>query len=200
MIGRVGLAGVSQRVVAAEAGVPASAVTYYFPAVEDLLLAVMVDVNDGYVAALRECRARPDPLTALAELIAAAGAEVHRSRSAAEVELFLLAAQGPPWRAEYERWTAALVELFAEHTDDPTLAAALAAAVDGLLLRSLCLPHPGDAERVRESLESLVDRADHRGPGRGTRSGRDPVPGRGREHSDRSIMDRPRGRANQERR
>src|SRR5690606_12519006 len=70
VIERAGVAAVSQRVVAQEAAVPPSAVTYYFPTVDDLLVAALADCNDAYLQELEACAHAEDPVAALARLIA----------------------------------------------------------------------------------------------------------------------------------
>lgn len=155
VIGRDGLAGVSQRVVAAEAAVPASAVAYYFPTVDELLFSVLADVNDRWIDAVERCRADPDPLGALARLITTVGDPATRAASAAEFELFLLAGRGERWGREYRRWTDALDAFFTDRADGITRDAA-SALVDGLLVRSYC--DPADPSVVRAVLETVVRR------------------------------------------
>lgn len=46
LVGRAGVAGVSQRAVAIEAALPPSAVLYYFGTVDELLVATLTAVND----------------------------------------------------------------------------------------------------------------------------------------------------------
>jgi DNA-binding transcriptional regulator YbjK len=156
IIGRAGIAGVSQRVVAAEAGVPASAVTYYFPTVDDLLLTVLTDVNAAYLAQLDDAARAADPLDALTAVIVAAGRGDGGARAAAELELFALAGRGGPWQAEYERWTAALERFLARwELDDEHLTLA-SVTVDGLFLRAYCLPHLVRPATVRGVLRTLT--------------------------------------------
>jgi AcrR family transcriptional regulator len=158
-IGRVGVPGVSQRVVAAEAGVPPSAVAYYFPTVDALLLAALTEVNDGYVAALERCAAAPDPLDALAEVIAGTGHPEVPSSAAAEYELFMLAGRGEQWRREYERWAAALTAFFTGCCLlDATRAESASAAVDGLFIRAYCLSHAYGVAEVGAVLRDVVVR------------------------------------------
>jgi TetR/AcrR family transcriptional regulator, regulator of biofilm formation and stress response len=156
-IGRVGVPGVSQRVVAAEAGVPPSAVAYYFPTVDELLLATLRDVNDTYVAALDRCAAAGDPLDALAEVVAGTGRPEHRASVAAEYELFMLAGRGERWQREYERWAAALTAFFTSGCGlDAGRAESASAAVDGLFVRAYCLPDAYGADEIRAVLRAVV--------------------------------------------
>jgi TetR/AcrR family transcriptional regulator, regulator of biofilm formation and stress response len=155
VIERSGVSAVSQRTVAQEAGVPPSAVTYYFPAVDDLLVAALVACNDACLRDLNECARADDPLARLAALIA----DVHvanRARTAAEYELFLMAGRRPDLQREAERWTAALEAFLAPHVPDPVRRAGVAAAVDGLFLRSFCAPSPPDPSELRAVLDRLA--------------------------------------------
>lgn len=168
LAGRDGVAAVSQRAVAAEAGLPPSAVTYHFPTVEHLLLAALTAVNDEYLRLLAAC-AHDDAharLRALAELVAACGTDPAadparpdpaRHEVAAAYELFLLAGRRPELRGEYARWTAALDELLAPLVADPGRRSGVVAAVDGLFLRAWCAPDASGADGVAAVLGALVD-------------------------------------------
>lgn len=156
-IGRVGVAGVSQRVVAAEAGVPPSAIAYYFPTIDELLLDTLRDVNDGCIASLAACGAAPAPLDALAEFIAAMGRPDARASAVAEYELFMLAGRGQRWQREYERWAEALTELLTARCGlDPSRAESAAVAVDGLFIRAVCLPATYEVGHIRTILASVT--------------------------------------------
>jgi TetR/AcrR family transcriptional regulator, regulator of biofilm formation and stress response len=155
VIERDGLAAVSQRVVAQEAGVPPSAVTYYFPAVDDLLVAALVTSNDDYLRRLAECAAAPDPLGRLAHLIAESSGP-RRTHVAAEYELFLMAARRPALRPEVARWIDGVATFLAPHVTDPVERAGIAATVDGLFLHCFCAPDPPSASDVHAILRNLI--------------------------------------------
>ena len=155
VIERAGIAAVSQRVVAHEAGVPPSAVTYYFPAVDDLLVAALADCNDAYLRGLDACAHDADPIAALARLIAD-GTEERRAYAAAEYELFLLAARRPELQPEAARWTDAVDAFLAPHVADPVARVGVTAAVDGLLLRCFVAADPPSADEVRAVLTSIL--------------------------------------------
>jgi TetR/AcrR family transcriptional regulator, regulator of biofilm formation and stress response len=157
VIERAGVAAVSQRVVAQEAGVPPSAVTYYFPAVDDLLVAALADCNDVYLSGLDACARDADPIAALARLIAD-GTGARRAYVAAEYELFLIAARRPEMQPEAARWADAVDAFLTPCVDDPIVRAGVAAAVDGLLLRCFVSADPPSADEVHAVLARLVDR------------------------------------------
>lgn len=155
VIERAGVAAVSQRVVAQEAGVPPSAVTYYFPAVDDLLVAALAGCNDDYLRALDACARDPRPLAALARLMTESTG-TRRAHAAAEYELFLMAARRPELQPEAARWAAAVDAFLAPHVPDRIARAGVAAAVDGLFLRCYTEPDPPGAGEVLAVLERLV--------------------------------------------
>jgi DNA-binding transcriptional regulator YbjK len=156
VIERAGVAAVSQRVVAQEAGVPPSAVTYYFPAVDDLLVAALATCNDIYLSGLEACAGDPDPIAALARLIADGTGE-RRAYIAAEYELFLIAARRPEMQPEAARWTDAVDAFLTPFVGDPIARAGVSAAVDGLLLRCFVSTDPPGADEVHAVLARLVD-------------------------------------------
>ncbi|MFC5947889.1 TetR/AcrR family transcriptional regulator [Pseudonocardia lutea] len=129
LVGRSGVAAVTQRAVAAEAELPPSAVLYYFASVDELLVTALREVNDRYVADLAEITT----VGQLAELIAAYSAQ-DRRLTIAEYDLYLLAARRPDLREELDRWDRAVDEMARRLC--PERAELLAAAVNGLYLRA----------------------------------------------------------------
>lgn len=158
VVGRDGPAAVTQRAVAREAGVPPSAVLYYFATVDELLVATLTMVNDTYVARI-EAFGDDDArvLEMLAELIVA-GTGRDRAAALAEYELCLMAARHPPMRGELDRWVRTLDRLAARVTADPTIRAGLTAVIDGLFLRACTASDPPDAGEVRQILECVSRR------------------------------------------
>ncbi|ANY06314.1 TetR/AcrR family transcriptional regulator [Pseudonocardia sp. HH130630-07] len=130
LVGRRGTAAVTQRAVAAEAGVPPSAVLYYFATVDDLLVAALTDVNDDYVARLAAI-ATVEDLVGLIEDCA----RQDRLRTVAEYELLLHAARRDELRAELHRWDTALAGAAQRLVPgDPEVRSLLVAAANGLFL------------------------------------------------------------------
>jgi DNA-binding transcriptional regulator YbjK len=137
--------------------VPPSAVTYYFPAVDDLLVAALADCNDDYLRRLEACARDTDPLAALARLIADS-TDARRAHIAAEYELFLIAARRPELQPEALRWVVAVDAFLAPHVENPIARKGVAAAVDGLFLRCFASADPPSADEVHAVLVSLVSR------------------------------------------
>lgn len=155
VVERDGVAGVSHRTVAREAGVPASSALYYFATLDDLLVAALAAAAEEYTAqyaALR--RAGTAPLDAVAELIGDCAGPARR-RGIAERELALLAARRPALHPLARRWPDLVAQAAREHTEDPLAVAAVAAAADGLCTQVLLDPLP--PAEIRAVLLRAVD-------------------------------------------
>jgi TetR/AcrR family transcriptional regulator, regulator of biofilm formation and stress response len=131
VVGTRGLAGLSQRSVAAEAGVPASAVLYYFESVDDLVGAAFRALNDGHIAGLTAAAGATDAPAALAAFFVQC-AEREPWLTAAETELWLLAPRRDDLAMELARWERVLGDVTARLTTDPVAAHALTLVIDGL--------------------------------------------------------------------
>ncbi len=104
VIGRDGLSAATQRSVAAEAGVPPSAVYYYFATLDDLVAAALVEVNERFIAQLDGVDTTGDnPLRALA-VVTVEAARPTRAEATAELELWMLAARDERLRGEIDRY------------------------------------------------------------------------------------------------
>lgn len=157
VIERGGTAAVSQRVVAREAGLPPSAVTYYFATVNDLLAATLTECNSTWVRRLQELRAHPrERALWLFARDLASYASTDRARLFAEYELWLLPARQPELRTELERWDDAVTEMVARFVSDPVLRVGAAATINGLLLRALWSEHGPTADEVHHILRSTL--------------------------------------------
>lgn len=160
LISRSGVASVTQRAVAAEAGLPPSAVTYHFDSVDGLLIAALVSVNDRYVAALRSLPDDPDTaLKQLAEYISASTME-YREDVLAEYEVYLMAARRPDLRHELGRWINAIDEFAARFATRPVDRLAFVSTVDGLFFRTVTAEQPISPEDALAVLQrvALYDR------------------------------------------
>lgn len=156
VVERDGTASVSQRKVAAEAGVPASAVTYYYATVDDLLVDTLVRVNDGYIARISALPVGDRAIAALARLIVPSDT-ADRAHLMAECELFLMAARRPSMRGELLRWTRALNAFLEPYIADRDRRLAAASAIEGLFLRC-CAPEglSPTEEEVHHALARLL--------------------------------------------
>ncbi len=157
VVGRGGVAAVTHRAVAAEAGVPKSVATYHFPAVADLLAAALDDSVDAYAAAL--ARALPESYdTAELSRQLAAYLDEHGARCAAEFDLYLYAARRPELRPVLARWHALLAEIAGRFTADPVAVAAFCAALDGLMLQAVLRAEPLTAAEIQRVVDHVLHR------------------------------------------
>ncbi|MGH3611116.1 MAG: TetR/AcrR family transcriptional regulator [Pseudonocardia sp.] len=136
LIGRGGLAAVTQRAVAAEAGLPPSAVMYYFPTIRDLIVATLASLNDRYTTDLEALPGGVKGVEALAALLTTYSGQ-DRESLLAENELWLLAARDRTLAAEAARWDQALTDTAARLTSDPVAADDLVIAYIGLYVRAV---------------------------------------------------------------
>lgn len=152
LLGREGPASVSARVVAAEAGVPLAAVTYYFDGVDDLVRAGAERLYEGYldeavrrVADAERVDDAPDPRACAGLLVRVwldpsdGGPEPRRVRHL--LTALASAADNPALAPQLRRYDQALADLARDvllrHGRDATRARLLLAALDGLALARL---------------------------------------------------------------
>ena len=154
---RDGVAAVTHRAVAKEAGLADTAGTYYFRTVDELLIAVITTGAQRFADSVRTELPADPRIRDLAELTASYLTE-HRGRAIAEYELYLLAARRPELRPAARLWLDAARELLSRWTtEEATLRAALALC-DGVLLQGLIADEPPDAEEIARVFEPLLGR------------------------------------------
>ncbi|RZS59200.1 TetR family transcriptional regulator [Microcella putealis] len=158
VIEREGPAALTHRAVAAEAGLPTSAATYYFSDIDELLTSVLRRSVADYDASIG--RLDPHDLEGAADAIRRYALE-QRATAVAHYELLLLATRRPALRADAEAWYAILERDLgrAVPEDAPDAAARIrsaALAVDGLLLHMLWRGEPASHEGVRAALAAAL--------------------------------------------
>lgn len=156
VVTRDGASGVTHRAVAKQAGITTSLSTYYFATLDDLLVAALSSVAEGYTERIRGIIDGPgDKLRGLAELIAES-AGPGRERALAERELSTLAARRPGLAPVARLWRENVAELAATLTDDPDAVAALVATSDGLCTAILIDNVPADTDYVHQVLSQAI--------------------------------------------
>ena len=180
IVARTGPEALTHRRVAAEAGVPLAATTYWFASKDELVLEAYALAAARDIARIESVAARierdgvgsGDDLAA--ELAALAARELHGERAGliASYALWLEAARRPGLRATSTAWTEACAALatsmmVAAGSPAPVLdAQLLVAALDGLMLEQLAGDDPAFEERVlRPALERLIGALLARAPG-----------------------------------
>ncbi|MFC4335358.1 TetR/AcrR family transcriptional regulator [Salininema proteolyticum] len=157
IVAREGVAGVSHRAVAREAGLQPTAAAYYYKAIDDLLTAALTQCMEEDAAYVRDLAESGEAgLRGFAEQMArAVAAPVHL---VAEFELFLLASRRPELRKATANWTDALAAFARSHTDSPARVRALAAAVDGMLIQALVTDDPPTVDDYEEVLRDILEK------------------------------------------
>lgn len=167
VVAEEGAAALTHRRVAAAAGLPLAATTYWFASKDELLTEAYRLAADRDTARMRELVGRlPD--VGAAELAGALTdlllADLAGGRSAliAAYSLWLEAARHPGLREVERTWTAAYVELVTDvltraGSPQPAVdAPLLVATLDGLLLAQLSAPGADPETALRVPLERLV--------------------------------------------
>ncbi|AXB44711.1 TetR/AcrR family transcriptional regulator [Amycolatopsis albispora] len=158
IVGRDGVAGVSHRTVAKEAGQPATSAAYYFASIQDLLTAALTRCMDEDADRMHRLAADAgggaDSLRALAELMA----EVVRgpARLLAEYELYLLAAKDATLRPSTDRWMRAVADFASRFTGDAVRIRTFVGLVDGVMLQALLTDHPPTAAEFEGMLRTVL--------------------------------------------
>jgi DNA-binding transcriptional regulator YbjK len=164
VLGQEGLSALTHRRVAAEAGLPLAATTYWFASKDELLLNAFRRAADKDIARVRSVAAAAegkDVADALADVL---GAELAEGRTAlvACFTMWVEAARRPELREIEAEWTDAYEDVIgqllrAAGSRDPRLdARLLTATVDGLLLGLLA--RGGEAQDPRDELRPQLRR------------------------------------------
>ena len=167
VIERDGVAGVTHRTVAVEAGVPTTSTTYHFAGLDDLLIATLIscarDMATEVYWMIDRARSREGLRRAgegelsAADEVSALLAEAlgpRRGRTMAEYELYLLAARRPELRPAARRWLDVLTSMV-RHDDEVAFRVFLA-GIDGLLVQGLIDDDPPTAEELRPVVDYLL--------------------------------------------
>ncbi|MFC8622855.1 TetR/AcrR family transcriptional regulator [Streptomyces anulatus] len=158
VVAREGVAGVSHRAVAREAGLPATAAAYHFTSIDDLLTGAltrcMEQDADRMLRLAEETDGGPEGITALAELLAKV--VNGPGQLLAEYELYLLAARRPELRGPTRHWLEAIAAYGRRYTDDPVRVRVLKGVIDGLLLQGLLTDTPPTAAEFEAVLRHVL--------------------------------------------
>ncbi|GGM37753.1 TetR/AcrR family transcriptional regulator [Dactylosporangium sucinum] len=157
MVAEVGVGRTTHRAVAARAGVPLGATTYYYPTLSDLIAAgleLAAQQVDAEVAALAsQVRTADDVPGALSRM--AAESVTDRPRALLEYELYLAAARTPSLRPLARQWIDGLHAVVAPHTG-PAAATAIIALVDGAVLQSVVTGDEVAVEPLASAISTLM--------------------------------------------
>ena len=153
----LGVERTTHRVIAARAGVPLGATTYYFPTLRDLLAAALDEAAARERTELAQWLERigdgadlPFRLTVLATSYLA-----DRDRARLDYELYVAAARTPELRPVARIWLDGTREPLAALVG-PASARAAAALLDGTLLQAVVTGAELDADELEAALRALL--------------------------------------------
>ena len=143
--------------MAARAGLPLGATTYYFPTLDALIASALRKAAEDQEAGLRvwaeRLRGAPDLAAALVELVGDYMAD--RQRARIEFELCMAAARDSELRPLARDWLQGLHELLAPHIGDEP-ARNISALLDGTMLHLLVTGNPLNAPALTTAIRSLT--------------------------------------------
>lgn len=157
LIPEVGIDGLTHRMVAARAGVPLGATTYYFTTLDDLRKSALEHIARINAGCLRDWgQALTDssdiPAT-LAGLVIDYVAD--RPRALTETELYTAALRRQELRPLAREWTDGMIRLLSDHTT-PAIARAVALLIDGAILHALSTELPLDVTELSDTFRILL--------------------------------------------
>lgn len=165
VIARDGIGGVTHRAVAAEAGVPASATTYFFDSLDHLIVEAVRSAVSEEVARLEQIRAdvvsTEAPVDTLIDTVVDQLEQTFPVHTVAQFEIYLYAVRTPELQPMVAEIVAATVAV-AEHAlrlggiTDPAASIAVTALIDGLSLHRLAAPTPEQFAALRHGLRALA--------------------------------------------
>jgi len=163
-----GFGAVSHRAVAARAGLPLAATTYYFSSREQLVEEAVQHMAEGYLEVARSRvervgRSDATPARLARAIVDLVSGEAGEAQLLTIYERYVQAGRHPALRAHVTRWTEELHGLVAEalgragRDPDPGLARRLVGLTDGLLMAGLVAGDGRAAEHARAGVaEALV--------------------------------------------
>jgi DNA-binding transcriptional regulator YbjK len=157
IVAEVGIGRTTHRAVAARAGLPLGATTYYFPTLDALIAAALqkaaADQEEDLRRWAERVRNAPDLAVALVELVDEYLAD--RQRARIEFELCVAAARDAALRPLARDWLQGLHELIAPHVGDDA-AHHISALLDGTMLQLLVTGKPLNAPSLTAAIRSLA--------------------------------------------
>ncbi|WP_378975268.1 TetR/AcrR family transcriptional regulator [Paractinoplanes rhizophilus] len=159
IIAEAGIGRTTHRAVAARAGLPLGATTYYFPTLDALIAAALQKAAADQEADLElwasRLRDAPDLAVALVELVDEYMADRRTVRI--EFELCVAAARDAALRPLAEAWLHGLHELLVPHVGEDA-AHDISALLDGTMLHLLVTGAPLNAPALTSAIRALADR------------------------------------------
>ncbi|WP_432967970.1 TetR/AcrR family transcriptional regulator [Dactylosporangium sp. CA-233914] len=160
-VAEVGVGRTTHRMVAARAGVPLGATTYYFPTLGDLIAAGLALVSADIAAETAQWRAAVDEGAGrgqdMPEVLSRLVAEylADQPKALLEYELYLAAARVPALRPLARAWLDGIHDLLAPIAGDEP-ARAISALLDGAMLQAVVTGDPLDQQSLERAIRTLA--------------------------------------------
>lgn len=148
VIARDGLAGLTHRAVAQQAGVPLASASYHFAGIDELAATALDQVTEEMAAALRT---EDEPSLARLAQVLADEVEHRAGLWTAGYELYLLAIRRPHLRERAVAWLDVIADTFAPDLAGP-YRQAFQATVEGVSLHALLRDEPYRASEIETML------------------------------------------------
>ena len=157
VVAELGIGRTTHRAVAARAGLPLGATTYYFPTLDDLIAAGLRRATEAQEEDLvrwaDHLRDSPDLPAALVTLVEEYLQD--QSRAQIEYELYVAAARNPTLRPYAAAWLDGLHALLAPQIG-PAAASHVSALLDGVMLQTLVMKTAVDAPTLTDAIRRLI--------------------------------------------
>lgn len=158
VVRRRGIAGLTHRAVAEQAGVPLGSTTYHYANRGELLAVAMraaISEHEAFIAEWSQGLDATNVASRLASLLAAGSRPEAHSRSVVEYELYLAAVRTVELRPLSRQWDAVLRDVLVDRLG--VRAGRLHfAAYNGLMLEALITAEPLDETEVEEVLTAIA--------------------------------------------
>jgi len=157
VVAEAGIGRTTHRAVAARAGLPLGATTYYFPTLDDLIAAGLQRATDDQEEDLRRWAVRLNEAADLPATLVALVREYLRDQRRAQIEyeLYVAAARNPALRPFAAAWLDGLHALLAPRVG-PAAAGTISALLDGAMLQTLVMGTPLDTVTLTEAIRRLA--------------------------------------------
>jgi DNA-binding transcriptional regulator YbjK len=159
LVAEVGVAGISHRRIAERADVPLGSMTYHFASMDELLQEAFTRfaerVAATFEARLGAARDADGAVEAVVDLVHALSDPSQQRDLVLTVELYVLAARDPRYRALTTAWMERSRHELERHLPART-ARQVDALIEGLVLHRALDREPSDRELTREAVRALV--------------------------------------------
>jgi DNA-binding transcriptional regulator YbjK len=156
IVAEVGIGRTTHRAVAARAGLPLGATTYYFPTLDDLIAAGLAQATNALRADLLEWEKRLRAAPSLAEALVDLTEEClnDRPRTQIEYELYVAAARDAALRPLALAWLDGLNDILVPRVG-ATAARNISALLDGAMIQCLVTEEPLDRTALTDAISRL---------------------------------------------